>query len=67
MEHLYNQMPIFDGSNYAYWKARMKSILKSIDERVWLLCENGWTPPMITVNNVTSLKPVSVWIGYERG
>ena len=54
-------MPIFDGSNYAYWKAHMKLILKSIDERVWLLCENGWTPPTVTVNDITTLKTVSAW------
>ena len=26
--------PHFDGNNYAYWKVRMKTFLKSIDERV---------------------------------
>ena len=39
----------------------MKSSLKAIDERVWLLCENGWTPPTVIANNITSLKPVSAW------
>ena len=27
--------PHFDGSNYTYWKVRMKAFLKSIDEKVW--------------------------------
>ena len=25
----------FDGSNYAYWKVRMRAFLCSIDESVW--------------------------------
>ena len=33
--------PHFDGNNYAYWKVRMKTFLKSLDERVWLYIENG--------------------------
>ena len=57
MEKSYYKMPIFDGSNYAYWKARMRSALKAIDERVWILVERGWTPPTVTVDNVTNLKP----------
>ena len=61
MQRSFNKVPIFYRNNYAYWKARMKSSLKAIDERVWLLCENGWTPPTVTVNNITSLKPVSAW------
>ena len=34
--------PHFDGNNYAYWKVRMKTFLKSIDERVWNSVEYGW-------------------------
>jgi hypothetical protein len=31
----------FDGSNYGYWKARMRFFLKSID--CWSIVETGWT------------------------
>ena len=44
--------PPFDGNNYAYWKARMKAFLKSIDERVWNSVEYEWEK-LIT--------PVSEW------
>ena len=44
--------PHFDGNNYAYWKARMKVFLKSIDERVWNSVEYEWEK-LIT--------PVSEW------
>ena len=34
--------PHFDGNNYVYWKVRMKTFLKSIDERVWNSIEYEW-------------------------
>ena len=39
----------------------MRCALKSIDECVWLEVENGWTPPVTIVGEVTSLKPVESW------
>ena len=37
--------PLFDGTNYVYWKVRMKVFLQSLDEKVWLAIEIGWTKP----------------------
>ena len=37
--------PLFDGTNYAYWKVRMRVFLQSLDEKVWQLVEIGWTKP----------------------
>ena len=37
--------PLFDGTNYAYWKVRMKAFLQSLDEKVWQAVEIGWTKP----------------------
>ena len=34
-----------DGTNYAYWKVRMKTFLQSLDEKVWQVMEVGWTEP----------------------
>ena len=47
MEHGHSLVipPHFDGNNYAYWKVRTKTFLKSLDERVWLLVENVWVRP----------------------
>ena len=42
-----NAPPFFDGSNYAFWKVRMRAFLCSIDERVWDAVENGWTRPEV--------------------
>ena len=38
-----NASPYFDGSNYAFWKVRMKAFLCSIDEAIWDAVEIGWT------------------------
>jgi hypothetical protein len=35
-----NSVQHFDGTNYGYWKARMRILLKSID--VWKIVETGW-------------------------
>ena len=38
-----NASPYFDGSNYAFWKVRMKAFLCLIDETVWDAVDVGWT------------------------
>ena len=40
-----NVLPYFDGSNYAFWKVRMRAFLCSIDEAIWDAVEIGWTKP----------------------
>ena len=37
--------PLFDGTNYAYQKARMRAFLQSLNEKVWQAVEIGWTKP----------------------
>ena len=37
--------PLFDGTNYAYWKVRMRAFLHSLDEKEWQAVEIGWTKP----------------------
>ena len=37
--------PLFDGTNYAYWKVRMRAFLQPLDEKVWQAVEIGWTKP----------------------
>ena len=39
---IFNAPPYFDGSNYAFWKVRMRAFLCSIDEDVWDAVEIGW-------------------------
>jgi hypothetical protein len=39
-------VPAFDGTNYGYWKTRMRFFLKSVD--CWSIVETGWTKPKDT-------------------
>jgi len=43
MSQTLNFVPAFDGTNYGYWKARMRFFLNSID--CWSIVETGWTKP----------------------
>jgi len=43
MSQSLNIVPVFDGTNYGYWKPRMRFFLKSID--CWSIVETGWTKP----------------------
>ena len=38
-------LSLFDGTNYAYWKVRMRVFLQSPNEKVWQGIEIGWTKP----------------------
>ena len=40
-----NVPPYFGGSNYAFWKVRMRVFLCLIDETVWDAIDIGWTRP----------------------
>ena len=64
MEHEHSLIipPHFDENNYDYWKVRMKTFLKSIDERVWNSIEYGWEKPTIPVSEwQTSQKEVAAF------
>jgi hypothetical protein len=43
MSQTLNSVPAYDGTNYGYWKARMRFFLKSID--CLSIVETGWTKP----------------------
>ncbi|XP_023903744.1 uncharacterized protein LOC112015567 [Quercus suber] len=40
-----NAPPYFDGSNYAFWKVRIRAFQCSIDDSVWDVVKIGWTRP----------------------
>jgi hypothetical protein len=47
-------VPTFDGTNYGYWKARMRFFLKSID--CWSIVDSGWTKPEDATPKTVPLK-----------
>ena len=40
-----NVLSYFDGSNYAFWKVKIRAFLCSIDEIVWDAVDVGWARP----------------------
>ena len=36
--------PLLDGTNYGYWKARMHTFIKSMDELAWKAVLTSWSP-----------------------
>jgi len=54
---------MFDGSEYAYWKTRMRIFLKTID--AWDIVESGFSRPKTTVDNLEVDKPRDQWTENE--
>ena len=48
--------PLFDGTNYAYWKVRMRDFLQSLDEKVQQAVEIGWAKPTEVPTNQDDAK-----------
>ncbi|VFQ76392.1 unnamed protein product [Cuscuta campestris] len=44
--------PLFDGTNYSYWKERMRIFIQSNDYKLWLIVKNGCGVPMKKVGEV---------------
>ncbi|VFQ74654.1 unnamed protein product, partial [Cuscuta campestris] len=44
--------PLFDGTNYAYWKERMRIFIQSNDYDSWLVIKHGETVPTKIVDGV---------------
>ncbi|VFQ86089.1 unnamed protein product, partial [Cuscuta campestris] len=38
--------PLFDGTNYTYWKERMRIYIRSTNFQLWLVIKNGEVTPM---------------------
>ncbi|VFQ96690.1 unnamed protein product, partial [Cuscuta campestris] len=44
--------PLFDGTNYSYWKERMRIFIQPNDYKLWLIVKNGCGVPMKKVGEV---------------
>ena len=38
---------MFDGTNFAFWKVRMRTYLMSLGADVWEVVETGYTKPVV--------------------
>ena len=48
--------PIFDGSNFIYWKVRTIAYLQSLGVEVWDIVEGGYTFPSATPIDIAGKK-----------
>jgi CO dehydrogenase nickel-insertion accessory protein CooC1 len=39
--------PLFDGTNFAFWKVRMRTYLMALGANVWDVVETGYTKPIV--------------------
>ena len=63
---LVSRPPLLDGSNYSYWKARMKAFIKAIDGKAWRSVLTSWEH-LITKDTEGKeiLKPKTTWSTEE--
>ena len=54
-----NRLPLFIGTNYAYWKACMRIHIQSINWKIWSMIKDGYTSPTIEVDGKKFLKSQS--------
>jgi len=55
--------PMFNGSEYAFFKTRMRIFLDTID--AWNIVESEFSRPKITVDNLEVDKPRDQWTDNE--
>ena len=56
--HSTNMPPLFKGSDFAYWKTRMRVYFQVIDFDLWHVVTNGLHIPTIVVNEIQTPKPI---------
>eukprot|EP00253_Pinus_taeda_P012899 PITA_12899 len=52
----YIRQPIFDGSNFVYWKVRITAYLQSLGTEVWDIVETAYTFPSATPTDAAGKK-----------
>jgi hypothetical protein len=48
--------PLFDGTNFAFWKIRMKTYLMALGADVWDVVETGYTKPVVLASKDDKLE-----------
>eukprot|EP00253_Pinus_taeda_P034669 PITA_34669 len=48
--------PVFDGTNFVYWKVRVTTYLQSLGTKVWDIIDTGYTFPSTTPTDTTGKK-----------
>ncbi|KAI3450426.1 hypothetical protein Pfo_007091 [Paulownia fortunei] len=62
-----SHLPLLEGSNYSYWKTRMRAFIKSVDENAWKSVVSGWQyPVMENEKKEVILKPEDLWTALDN-
>jgi hypothetical protein len=48
--------PLFDGTNFSFWKIRMRTYLMALGADVWDVVETGYTKPIVLANKDDKLE-----------
>ncbi|XP_024010234.1 uncharacterized protein LOC112085266 [Eutrema salsugineum] len=62
---------LLQSGNFGHWKARMRHIIRGIDEDAWTAVEQDWTAPTVVSedkegNKITIDKPKNQWTETEK-
>ena len=57
--------PLFDGSNYNYWKCRMKIYLQSFSYEMWSIVENEFSAPITSADQWTQVEKKNVLLNSK--
>ena len=53
---LTNKAPLFDGTNFSFWKVRMRTYLKSLGVDVWDVVDTGRVKPVVLASKDDKLE-----------
>ena len=57
---------VLNADQYGHWKARMKQMIRGINEDAWTAVEIGWEEPTIVTGGEKKPKPKEDWSEAER-
>jgi hypothetical protein len=69
-----NKAPMFNGTNFAFWKVRMRTYIMALGEDVWDVVEIGYVKPDVLANkddklefsfNAKDMNVILSWLAKE--
>ena len=45
-----NKAPLFNGTNFAFWKVRMRTYIMALGADVWDVVDTGYVKPVVLAN-----------------
>jgi hypothetical protein len=55
-ENSTNKAPLFNGTNFAFWKVRMRTYIMDLGEDVWDVVDTGYAKPVVLANKDDKLE-----------